>query len=85
MVTNQLHAPIVRAQAPGVTVLEEPLGRNTAAAIALATVALDAPEDAVMVVLPADQQVADEGHFEPSWLKPRRSWRTVRSGSRARW
>jgi len=43
VVTNQLHAPIVRAQAPGVKVLAEPLGRNTAAAIALATVALDAP------------------------------------------
>jgi mannose-1-phosphate guanylyltransferase len=63
VVTNQLHAPLVRAQAPGVSVLEEPLGRNTAAAIALATVALDAPEDAVMVVLPADQQVADAGAF----------------------
>ena len=63
VVTNQLHAPIVRAQAPGVSVLEEPLGRNTAAAIALATVALDAPEDAVMVVLPADQEVADAGAF----------------------
>ncbi len=63
VVTNQLHAPIVRAQAPGVRVLEEPLGRNTAAAIALATVALDAPEDAVMVVLPADQEVADAAAF----------------------
>jgi len=63
VVTNQLHAPLVRAQAPDVTVLEEPLGRNTAAAIALATVALDAPEDAVMVVLPADQQVANAGAF----------------------
>lgn len=63
VVTNQLHAPLVRAQAPDVSVLEEPLGRNTAAAIALATVALDAPEDAVMVVLPADQQVANAGAF----------------------
>jgi len=63
VVVNRRHAPLVRAQATGVTVLEEPVGRNTAAAIALATVALDAPEDAVMVVLPADQQVADQPMF----------------------
>ncbi len=63
VIVNQRHARLVRAQAPGVTVLEEPVGRNTAAAIALATVALDAPEDAVMVVLPADHQVADEPAF----------------------
>jgi mannose-1-phosphate guanylyltransferase len=63
VVVSRRHAPLVRAQAPDVIVLEEPVGRNTAAAIALATLALDAPEDAVMVVLPADHQVADESMF----------------------
>ncbi len=63
VVVNQRHAPLVRDQARGVTVLEEPTGRNTAGAIALATLALDAPDDAIMVVLPADHQVADEPTF----------------------
>ena len=63
VVTDRRHAAHVRAQAPGVTLLEEPLGRNTAAAIALATVALDRPDDDVMVVLPADHVIADEDRF----------------------
>jgi mannose-1-phosphate guanylyltransferase len=37
--------------------LLEPLGRNTAAAIALAALAIDRPDDEVMLVLPADQSV----------------------------
>ena len=41
----------------------EPSGRNTAAAIALATVAIDRPEDDVMVVLPADHHIEDEATF----------------------
>jgi mannose-1-phosphate guanylyltransferase len=63
VVTDRRHAAHVRAQAPGVTVLEEPVGRNTAAAIAFATVALDRPDDEVMVVLPADHVIADEARF----------------------
>ncbi len=56
-------AHLVRAQVPGVASLEEPEGRNTAAAIALAAVAIDRPEDEVMVVLPADQVIEKEGLF----------------------
>jgi mannose-1-phosphate guanylyltransferase len=63
VVTDRRHAVHVRAQAPGVTLLEEPVGRNTAAAIAFATVALDRPDDEVMVVLPADHVIADEDRF----------------------
>ena len=48
---------------PGVDVVLEPLGRNTAAAIALAALAIDRPEDEVMVVLPADQTVEDADVF----------------------
>jgi mannose-1-phosphate guanylyltransferase len=62
-VTDRRHATHVRAQAPGVALLEEPVGRNTAAAIAFATVALDRPDDEVMVVLPADHVIADEDRF----------------------
>jgi mannose-1-phosphate guanylyltransferase len=41
----------------------EPVGRNTAAAVALAGLAIDRPADEVMVVLPADQLVVDEHAF----------------------
>ena len=53
----------MRAQLPDVRVLIEPAGRNTAAAIALATVAVDRPDDDVMIVLPADHFIRDEGVF----------------------
>ena len=41
--------------------LVEPAGRNTAAAIALATVAVDRPDDEVMIVLPADHSIRARG------------------------
>lgn len=49
------------ALVPGVEILAEPVGRNTAAALGLAaaTIAVRDP-DAVLVVLPADQHVTDE-------------------------
>jgi mannose-1-phosphate guanylyltransferase/mannose-1-phosphate guanylyltransferase/mannose-6-phosphate isomerase len=64
VVTDRRYAAFVRAQAPaGVTVVEEPMGRNTAAAIALATVVVDRPDDEVMAVLPADHTIAREDVF----------------------
>jgi mannose-1-phosphate guanylyltransferase len=57
IVTDRRYERLVRAQVPGVAVLTEPLGRNTAAAIALAVLAIERPEDEVMLVLPADQVV----------------------------
>ena len=57
------YADLVRRQAPGVRILEEPEGRNTAAAIALATLAIDRDPDEVMVVLPADHLIGSEGLF----------------------
>lgn len=57
VVTERRYERLVRTQLPGVAVLTEPLGRNTAAAIALAALAIDRPEDEVMLVLPADQTV----------------------------
>ena len=63
VVTDRRYAAFARAQAPGVAVLEEPTGRNTAAAIALATVAIARPEAEVMAVLPADHLIADEERF----------------------
>lgn len=57
VVTDRRYEHLVRSQLPGVAVLTEPLGRNTAAAIALAALAIDRPQDEVMLVLPADQTV----------------------------
>jgi mannose-1-phosphate guanylyltransferase len=57
VVTDRRYERLVRSQLPSVAVLTEPLGRNTAAAIALAALAIDRPPDEVMLVLPADQIV----------------------------
>lgn len=57
IVTDRRYERLVRAQAPTAALLVEPLGRNTAAAIALATLMIDRRDDEVMVVLPADQTV----------------------------
>ena len=54
------YAALVEAQVPGATVVVEPEGRNTAAAIALAALAIERDEDDVMVVLPADHRIDPE-------------------------
>jgi mannose-1-phosphate guanylyltransferase len=63
VVTDQRYVDLVREQLPDVGILAEPVGRNTAPAIALATVAIPRPHDQVMLVLPADQTVKDELQF----------------------
>ena len=63
VVTDRRYRDIVLEQAPTVGVVVEPLGRNTAAAIALATLVIDRPDDEVMIVLPADQTVQDPATF----------------------
>ena len=60
VVTDRRYAGLVRDQLSGVHVLAEPVGRNTAAAIALAALAIDRPADDVMVVLPADHVFAPD-------------------------
>jgi mannose-1-phosphate guanylyltransferase len=60
VVTDRRYERLVREQLPDATLLLEPMGRNTAAAIALATAAIDRPDDEVMLVVPADAHVADE-------------------------
>jgi mannose-1-phosphate guanylyltransferase/mannose-6-phosphate isomerase len=61
------HAPLLRAELPEVPesrLVLEPLRRNTAPAIALsALVACADDADAVLLVLPSDQAVADEPAF----------------------
>jgi mannose-1-phosphate guanylyltransferase len=63
VITDRRYAAMVRAQCPGARMVVEPLGRNTAAAIALATVAIDRPDDEVMLVLSADQTIEREDVF----------------------
>lgn len=63
VVVAAAHAPLVRQQLSRVGVLAEPVGRNTAAAIALATVAIERPDDEVMLVLPADHLIARDEVF----------------------
>ncbi|HEX8026045.1 MAG TPA: sugar phosphate nucleotidyltransferase, partial [Candidatus Limnocylindrales bacterium] len=57
VVTDRRYARLVQSQVPGIRVVAEPTGRNTAAAVALATIAIDRPDDEVMLVLPADQLI----------------------------
>ncbi len=66
VVTDGRYAALVREQLPDLpagNLVGEPEGRNTAAAIALATVAIDRPDDDVMLILPADHLLADEAGF----------------------
>jgi mannose-1-phosphate guanylyltransferase len=63
VVTDQRYEALVRDQAPGVAVLSEPVGRNTAAAIAYAALAIERDPDETMVVLPADHLVRREDLF----------------------
>ena len=60
VVTERRYERVVRDQLPDAHVLLEPMGRNTAAAIALATVAIDRPDDEVMLVVPADAYISPE-------------------------
>ena len=60
VVAAAAYAPLVRDQAPGVRIVVEPEGRNTAAAIALAALAIERDDDEVMVVLPADHRIDPE-------------------------
>ena len=64
IVADGRYRRLVEDQTPEARLLAEPMGRNTAAAIALATLAIDEPDDAVMVVLPADQTIEDVAGFQ---------------------
>ena len=66
VVADEVQLPLVRQQVPALPadhLLGEPVGRNTAAAIALAALLIERPADEVMVVLPADHRVRDEAAF----------------------
>src|SRR5919112_3524876 len=56
-VVDRRFGHFVREQCPDVRLIVEPSGKNTAAAITLATAVIDRPEDEVMLVLPADHAI----------------------------
>lgn len=61
IVTAESQAPMSAAIAPHATIVAEPVGRNTAAALGLAAATIEVTDpEGVMVVLPADHFVADE-------------------------
>jgi mannose-1-phosphate guanylyltransferase len=64
VVTDRRYERLVREQAPPAALLLEPMGRNTAAAIALAAMAIDRSDDDVMLVLSADQTVRNVPVFQ---------------------
>jgi len=66
VVAEEAQRGTVREQAPRLPdeqVLGEPVGRNTAAAVALAALVIERPADEVMAVLPADHMITDEEGF----------------------
>jgi mannose-1-phosphate guanylyltransferase len=60
VVTDRRYAGLTREQLPDVRILVEPAGRNTAAAVALATLRIEREPEDVMVVLPADHRITDD-------------------------
>jgi mannose-1-phosphate guanylyltransferase len=71
VVSDARHAALVRELLPAVpaaNIIGEPMGRNTAAAVALMAHAVERSQDEVMVVLPADQAILDEEGFRDALL-----------------
>jgi mannose-1-phosphate guanylyltransferase len=66
VVVEQRHLALAAEQAPHLppgNLIAEPTGRNTAAAVSLAALAVERPAEAVMAVLPADAHIGDEAGF----------------------
>jgi mannose-1-phosphate guanylyltransferase len=66
VIADRRHLPLAAEQLPAVpasNLIGEPVGRNTAAAVALAAEAIARPADEVMLVLPADAHIEDEEGF----------------------
>jgi mannose-1-phosphate guanylyltransferase len=63
IVTDRRHGQAVRDVAPDALILPEPMNRNTAASIALATVAVNRPDRETMLVLSSDHDLDEPEVF----------------------
>ncbi|MFC6231001.1 mannose-1-phosphate guanylyltransferase [Paenibacillus allorhizosphaerae] len=67
IVTNELYAELIRAQIPHLphdNIIIEPIGRNTAPCVGLASIIIEAKyPDSTMVVLPSDHIIENEDGF----------------------
>ena len=66
VVTDRRYLELTAEQLPEIPAanfIGEPMGRNTAAAIALAAESIDRPAGEVMIVLPADAHILDEAGY----------------------
>lgn len=63
VVTDRRLGQTVRTIAPSARILPEPVHRDSAASIALATVAVERPDDEPMVVISADHDIEDDEKF----------------------
>jgi mannose-1-phosphate guanylyltransferase len=63
VVTDRRHGQTVRGLLPQALVLAEPMHRNTAASVALATVAIDRADDEPMLVVIADHDIERDEAF----------------------
>ncbi|MBU1114968.1 MAG: mannose-1-phosphate guanylyltransferase, partial [Bacteroidetes bacterium] len=68
IVTNKVQKELIikqLSQLPSENIIEEPFGKNTAAAIGLASIIIESKhKDAVTVVLPADHLINDKEEFQ---------------------
>lgn len=68
VITNKIQKPQIVEQLseiPAENVIEEPFGKNTAAAIGLASLIVDSKhKDAVTIILPADHLIKDKDEFQ---------------------
>ncbi|MCK5458097.1 MAG: mannose-1-phosphate guanylyltransferase, partial [Melioribacteraceae bacterium] len=68
VITNKIQKPQIVEQLkeiPAENVIEEPFGKNTAAAIGLASIIVDSKhKDAVTIILPADHLIKDIDEFQ---------------------
>ena len=62
-VTDRRFGERVRQELPEARILTEPMGRNTAASLALATVAVRRPDEEQMLVICADHEVEQDDAF----------------------
>ena len=63
VVTDRRHGQTVRSLVPNALVLAEPIHRNTAASVVLATVAIDRPDEEPMLVIVPDHDIDQEDDF----------------------